>query len=457
MESKPGNLLEKLYEAQNAPDCGKVILTAPSTSAPSWDRLAEDLREVLKKSGFTTVESVPTDGNYVAEIVIGSATATTSSTRIYACYDDGWHFSASTLRQSVSDSAPTMNVVLSLLTACIAALIVFRKRFSSDLGLNDITEVNDGGIFSFLGPTHKIQSILNFHNTKISWFGCGSIAYSACFALREIRMTNCQCDFVDNDRIKPKNAAKYFGISDREVGQSKAEIISMCFASLGTTVAHFKRSLNEYAEQKAYDIELAVISTDTSISRRDLQAKLPKIVLNSWTGVRQSLLQSGVSRHEMDKGAPCLICEYWDDVEGHPDLPSLAGRSETDPVTLYQLFRENHPTGDIGKSSGVSETKFIDSYKPMCDAFNVKTGDLQKEFGVPFISAISGALLAFLIIFEGSGIISTSEIPRSNTLRFVSSESTTKFFTDPISRHEDCVCNDSDYIKQYRKKWSSSS
>jgi hypothetical protein len=446
-------LFERLYETQSTPDCGKVAIALPSIPSPVWDRLAEDLCEVLRKSGFAVAKSTSSNDNFIAEIVIGSAKAVTSFPPIYVVYDDNWHFSVSTQKQLVSDSIPTVNVVLSLLTASVIALVVFRKRFGSELGLEEVAEVSDNGIFEFLNSSQKIPTALDLRNETISWFGCGSIAFAVCFALRGLTLRNCHFDFVDNDTVKPKNIIKYLGITDKELGQSKAQVLSKKFGELGSTNSYFKDSLNDYCRDKNYRITLAIIATDTSISRRDLQAKLPKVIINSWTGVRQSLLQSGVSRHEMNKGTACLICEYWEDVEGHPDLPSLAGKTGTDPVSLSQLIRENQPVGELGGANKMAGTKFVESYKTMCDTLNVKTGDLHREFGVPFISAITGAFLALAIICEGNSFLCCGTLSK-NLLRFVSAPASLQFFVDPTSQRKDCICNDKDYLEQYKKKWS---
>jgi hypothetical protein len=458
MSEREKNILGRLYDeiSEDHPDPGRVLITSPSAgeSSAGLNRLREDLTEVLAKSGFTADQSPNRDQVYVAEAVLGRQSPLTGAPSIYAGYD-GWSLSVSNELNEAVPGPGAFNPISSLLTASIAASEAFRIRFGNELGLALRARMNPGLIFGLHDSAQPFPKSLDFGGKVLSWFGSGSIAFAACFALRGIDLSGAKFHIVDNDAIKAKNIEKYLGLSPRDLGKAKAVTLGEKIASLGGASETYKLSLNAYSRKMDFQVPFAIVSTDTSVSRRDMQAKLPKVVVNAWTGNDSTMMQAGAYRYEMSQGGACLMCQYWDDVEGHPDMVELANKSKIDPLIYAEAIRENELLRWKNVPGNAQGLKFAEGYRAMCDALQITTGNLRREFAVPFISGIGGALLALILVLEGSEISRTAG-PLHDQLRFVLSSESSSLFVDPPMRRSGCICTDPIYTQAYAQKWGGS-
>ena len=449
------SLLGSLYDeiSEEHPDPGRVLITAPrpGEAGGAMDRLREDLIEVLQKSRFSVDQDLNRGQPYVAEVILGRQSPHTGSPPIHAGYN-GWRLSVSEEPTEVASNPDTFNPICSALTASIAASEAFRIRFGEELGLAPRAGANQRDIFSLIDSAQPFPNSLDFGGKVLSWFGSGSVAFAACFALRGVDLSGARFHIVDNDTVKEKNARKYLGLSQPDVGKGKAAALGEKIASLGGTSEPYRLSLNAYSRKMDFRIPFGIVSTDTSVSRRDMQAKLPKVVVNAWTGNDPTMMQAGAYRYEMARGGACLICQYWDDVEGHPDMVELANRSKIDPLAYAEAIRENEPLAWESVPGNVRGLKFAEGYRAMCDALQITTGNLRREFAVPFISGIGGALLALVLVLEGSKLSKTVD-PQQGQLRFTLSSESSSLFLDPPTRRADCICTDSIYAQAYRQKW----
>jgi hypothetical protein len=455
MSVEEKSLLGSLYDeiSEDHPDPGRVLITAPSAgeSSAGLNRLREDLTEVLTKSGFTADQNLNRDQVYVAEAVLGCQSPLTRSPSIYAGYD-GWSLSVSDEPNEAVAGLGAFNPISSLLTASIAVSEAFRIRFGNELGLALRAGASQGGIFDLLDSSQVFPKSLDYGGTVLSWFGCGSIAFAACFALRGLDLSRVKFHVIDNDTIKAKNTRKYLGLSPQDLGKAKAVALGEKVVSLGGASEIYKLSLNAYSRKMDFRVPFAIVSTDTSVSRRDMQAKLPKVVVNAWTGNDPKMMQAGAYLYEMSQGGACLTCQYWDDVEGHPDMVELANKSKIDPLAYAEAIRENESLtwGNVpGSAQGL---KFAEGYRAMCDALQITTGNLRREFAVPFISGIGGALLALILVLEGSEISKTAE-HLHNQLRFALSSESSSLFVDLPTLRPGCICTDPIYTQAYAQKW----
>jgi len=455
MDDTKGGILGELYGgmSETHPEPGRVLITSPpaESSSTALVRLKEDLGEVLVRSGFVVAQYQTRDQELVAEVTLGSAVPLTQAPSVYASYD-GWHMSVSDEPSHATYEMRNFNTITSLLTASIAVSEVFRMRFGTELALSQRTKAREGGLFDFVDPTLSFPLSLDFEGKTISWFGCGSLAYAACFALRGIQLGNVRFHMVDSDIMRQKNVRKYLGVHPEDLGRLKAAVLGEKLTRLGAAAEAFKFTLNAYSRKVNFQIPFAIVSTDTSISRRDLQAKLPKVVVNAWTSNDRTMLQAGAYRYEMSRGGACLVCQYREDVEGHPDLAELALRSKIDPLTFAEAIRENEPLPGKNVPENVAGLRFMEGYRTMCDAFQIPRENLRQEFSVPFVAGIGGALLAFTLVCEGSHLLEDGE-PLRNQLRFVLSPDLSYLFTDQAAQRADCICTDQAYVQTYKEKW----
>lgn len=451
MSDGQDTILRRLYHSEGKVKIaqGNVVIVseADGRNEQKITRLHEDLASLLHRSGFHVSKSNGSASNI--EIVLGRVSPHAGKDRIYAYYS-GWKAHVGPMPPDDTEDIPTANPVMSLLVAGMAVSEAFRRK------LDHVTSFKpSGGWTGNLPMTEGLPVLpvtLDFQGQKVAWVGCGSISFAALRALDGVRQVKGTLDLIDPANFNLSNCKKYLGLSKEMRGKGKAHTMAHVLRSRGIAASPFLGSLNEYGRQVRFQIPLAICAADSSVARRDLQAKLPKTVLNSWTGSSEGSLFTGASRHSFDGVEECLNCAYWEDVEGKANLVDVAMSSGSDSMMLFSALREGEsfPHAQGGPIS--REARFLDGYANACEVARVQIGSVRREYSVPFMAAIGGALLALSIIIEGS------EPPPSNRfhgqrLRFAMWSSFSSVYTEPMAAREGCICRDPLYRSAYAEMW----
>ena len=287
----------------------------------------------------------------------------------------------------------------------------------------------------------------------MAWIGCGSIGFAAVHALDGIHRLTGPLHLVDPSGINRSNLRKYIGLSGGERGKGKADVLARLLHTRGINAKSYTRSINDYGHEVRFDIPMAICSTDTSIARRDLQAKLPRVVLNAWTGGSDDALFAGASRHLFDGIGECLNCAYWNDVEGALNLVDVAMPIGTDSRSLYRRRREGREFPPQTKHVPDRDQRFLDGFFNACDKLPVKPGSVQRDFSIPFIAAIAGALLASSIAAEGCPEGADQRL-NGTRLRFAMAHSFSSVYSEPAAARAGCICRDPTYQAVFHQKWA---
>lgn len=452
MPQGPPPILRKLYHAGGVSrvTTGSVLVTQPpdSQSGEKFRRLGADLRDLLSRSEFHVSQS-PREG-LLAEIVLGDCQPRTGSPVIRANYANWHYFVGGNIPPGFGDSSAP-NPVTSLLVAGLAVSEVFRHRFQSETPWVP-TDGCTGDLRPGAAEDCRLPDELDFGGESIAWIGCGSIAFAAVRALSAVRRIGGTFNLVDPSKLNRSNLRKYVGLDGGAHRRGKAEVLSKKLRSQGIAAKQHSVSVNEFGRRAGFEIPLAICSADTSVARRDLQAKLPRLVLNAWTGGSTDSLFAGSSRHPFDGVGECLNCAYWTDVEGSLNLAELAGQTGTDPRSLFRRRREGeeYPRGrSVGSKD---EERFLDGYFNACEGVRLNTGCIQRDFSVPFVAAIGGALLASSIIAEGAGDHRNFQL-RESRLRFCMAPEFSGVYVEPARARDACICKDRVYRAEFSKKW----
>lgn len=425
------------------------MITLPDSPNEKLLRLEKDVRDLISRSEFHASSSPL--GNLVAEIVIGEASPRTTKPLLYVNYS-GWVFYVVGEPPPKVPYDPELNTVTSLLVAGIVVSEIFRLRFG-----NEIVFKPTKGIVGNLGANSAIlpsfPDHLDFQGENVSWFGCGSLSYYTVHALDGIKRIIGTLDMIDPSTINPSNSRKYIGLTKKNRGSSKAYMLAQILNDRGISARAFRTSTNEYSNKVDFKIPLAISAMDSSISRRDLQAKLPKTIINAWTGGHSQSLFAGVSRHSFDGIEECLNCAYWTNAEGTPNFVDMAPRLNTNSMTMFEMWREGKSLSSrmMKQEDGM---RFLDGYFNACQNFSIRAGSIRREFSIPFISAIGGALLALNLIFEGSEQHAHCRL-HGKRITFIMGPEAASLGLEPMAARKNCICNDPVYKKVYSDIWQS--
>jgi hypothetical protein len=455
MAELPPPILRQLYHAggDSRATTGSVLLTHADEGhvMEKYGRLDTDLREVLSKSEFHLSHG-PRSG-LIAELLIGPAVPRTAAPAIRVGYAD-WRFGVGHASMAGVADSDFPNPVTSLLSAGLAASEVFRIRFGAESAWASSEEECNGDLRTGEATAPPPPDELDFGGRPVPWIGCGSIAFAAAHALDGVRRIVGGLHLVDPSRVNRSNTRKYLGAGSGERGKEKAAVLAKIFRTRGIGAKPFPMSINEYGREARFDLPVTVCCTDSSIARRDLQAKLPKVVLNGWTGGSGSSLFTGTSRHLFDGETECLNCAYWADVEGSPSLVDLAGRTDTDSRSLFRRRREGGEFPKPRREGPRDEERFLDGYFNACERLRLSTGNVQRDFSVPFVAAIGGALLASAIIAEGADAHAGFRL-RGDRLSFSMAPGRSVVQAEPSAARKGCICQDQIYRAVFQEKWGS--
>jgi hypothetical protein len=456
MTPDDSHLLRRLYNvpSNSGVTTGSVLITRDlgARGSAKLDRLDGDLREVVSQSGFH-VSRNPNPG-LIAEIVLGAARPRSAAQVITADYE-GWAFRvARTPLEDCSDVSPP-NPITSLLVAGIVTSEIFRSRFERETVWRP-TAGCAGVLCAGSGAAALPPSMLDFQGDPIAFLGCGSISFAAVHALDSVKKVDGTFVFVDPGSLSASNRRKYLSLRGIGGRGGKADALRRVLSTRGLRAEARRCSVNEYGRDVAFRIPLAVTSVDSSIARRDVQAKLPRTVLNAWTGGAEDSLFAGASRHSFDGTEECLNCAYWSDTEGEvANLVELALRLGTSSQSLFRKRREGEPFPEARGAKSSPEGRFLDGYVNACENLTVAQGSVRREFSIPFVAAIGGALLAFALVAEGSPDLAAF---RSYRLRrnFSMASSFSAYFEEPAASRRGCLCQDDNYRAVYAEKWGGS-
>lgn len=451
MTDSQDTILRKLYHSEGKPKIpqGNVIIIpkADGSNVPKIARLYEDVTSLLQRSGFRITKSEGTVNSL--EIVLGKTNTSAGREQLYANYS-GWKVHVSTAPPDDEEDNPAVNPVTSLLVAGLVVSEAFRRK----LGDKTPFKPSDGwvGTLPMTSGLPDLPASLDFKDQRVAWVGCGSISFAALRALDGVRQVKGKVDLIDPSNINLSNCKKYICLSKVDRGKGKAHTVAQMLRSRGIDARPFPISLNQYGQLVGFKIPLAICAADTSVVRRDLQAKLPKTVLNSWTGSSELSLFTGVSRHSFDGVEECLNCAYWEDVEGKANLVDVAMSSGSDSMKLFSALREGEPFPHTLGAPTSREVRFLDGYANACEVARVQVGSVRREYSVPFVAAIGGALLALSIIIEGSDLQPSNWL-HGQRLGFAMGPRFSSVHKEPMAAREECICRDPLYRREYARMW----
>ena len=210
---------------------------------------------------------------------------------------------------------------------------------------------------------------------------------------------------------------------------------------------------------------LIVSTVDTDTTRKNIQANLPKKIINGWTETEGSILSYGVGVHEFLNEYECLNCVYFPKTAPSDQIEFYSIRTGLTVEDVKKRLKEKIPTTDkdiefISKKKGVpidSLMQFIG--KPLdelihgqCGLFSIPIQGKPATASVPHIPLLVALHLATQLLIpnlertpeikpiESAAVFNGLGIPNIKNLELRKKEPR-------------CICSDLIYQEAYKEKW----
>lgn len=429
---------------------GNVIITSnEDIGSPSrLGRLHRDTLELLTRSYI--LEAEREDRASIAELVIGASTPRTQLRRIHLDYA-GWTASVGPTETGVPRSADeTPNPITSLFTAACSIAAVFRLGPWREAEGTDLTPMTYSLLDDSAGGEHPpVPGTLELGTEPLVLFGCGSIAHAFGRAMQGVRVASGALTLVDNGLVAEKNVRKYVGLSSADVGRPKTDTLCGLLEGSGLAIVRRSLSANHFLQAEGSPPALAITCTDTAVSRRDVQSRLPGFAIDAWSGNDPLMLQAGVGWRGFGRGGSCLICNHWTTREPHPDREAAAREYGYTAHELSAAIRENTELPPRQGFGAIERSRFT-AEGNLCD--EVPAIDGRRQYSVPFVAAAAGAMLALEVTTLGDSNL-WPDRRRAPSLRLGIFPSNSCLYADRLAPRPRCICRDETWVEVYRKLW----
>lgn len=380
---------------------------------------------------------------------------------------NGWVASVAT--ENVLLPAGPANPYSSAAAACLAVSEIVRRAF----GLRRMGS----------GETHRL-SLLDYGSQAGSemplgtvelgdaaFIGLGAVGQGALWALGRHKAARGNVWLVDDEVLDLSNLQRYVLGSIGDVGSPKTALAMRALAETSIQTQAHALALDRFADQFAggFPIPTLCVSVDNVPARRAVQALLPQLAINAYTG--EGAL--GVSWHRFDSEAACLACLY------HPrsGIPSQAdlvgGAFGLTPQRAAMLLAgrsalEPHELAQAAKKLGLTEAQAASwRGRPVGDLFvQVICGGADLPIPgrghseiVPLAhqSALAGVLMAVELVKRSTPALAPLCQKETLAAWYDVRRPAPRRWIEPRTKELGCICGDPIYQQAFREKWLSQS
>lgn len=371
---------------------------------------------------------------------------------------DGWIARVSS--RSAFGFSKSQNPFGAAAAACIGVANVFRATFAgqltrpqldADIALStlDLTPATSMSRNPAIGDTEI---------TATSLVGIGAIGNATIWTLARAGVTG-ELHVFDPEAVELHNGQRYVLVTPLDRQKSKVSLAVAALSQSGLTAIPHADRWN--ATDSEFARELVAAAVDSAQARREIQAALPKRVVNAWT----QPLDVGLSWHQFLEG-PCVCCLYMPEEKSRNEDQIIAEAIglEGQEMLVRVLLRNNTPVGtDLIKQISAAKGVPVDDLLAFQDrplrtfyqevvcggALLANTGSVPVDVPANFQSAFAGALLGASIVSHAAGLgLPSSCKAVFNLLAPLGSE-----FLVPLAKHSSgrCICQDADFRNAYER------
>jgi len=371
---------------------------------------------------------------------------------------DGWIARISS-RSSLGFSQ-SQNPFGAAAAACVGVANVFRATFADQLTRPQLDTETALSTLDFT-PATSVSRNPTIADTKIaatSLVGIGAIGNATVWALARSSVSG-ELHVFDPEAVELHNGQRYVLVTPLDRQKSKVSLASVALSESSLLAVPHADRWNAVESESAR--ELVAAAVDSAQARREIQATLPKAVINAWT----QPLDVGVSWHEFLDG-PCMCCLYMPEEKSRNEDSIIAeaiglGGQE---MLVRVLLRNNSPVGtDLIKQISAAKGVPIDDLLAFQDrplrtfyqevvcggALLANTGSVPVDVPAAFQSAFAGVLLGASIVSHAAKLgVPARKKAVFNLLAPLGSE-----FLVPLAKHPSgrCICQDADFRLAYAR------
>ena len=218
----------------------------------------------------------------------------------------------------------------------------------------------------------------------------------------------------------------------------------------------------EFLKQHGEHHQLVVVGVDKDVVRREIQASLPRVILNAGTSDDASLR---VTRHDFVHGA-CLSCISRDDLLDHPAERQLAKQLGLSLDVVLEFAASNAPVpalvlraGGVLKDDQISvlaDRPLPEIQIRVCSELQLVAGAQQPAVSISFLSAIPGYLLLGEVIKERASRDRRPPLNLEINHAFMSTlgRPHPELLHGWLGKRDDCDCSRNAYQRSYQRRWN---
>lgn len=394
---------------------------------------------------------------------------------------EGWTPYISRKSAFSRDRQQVTNPISGLHAAALAAGEAFKEVYSGHVpGIEPIDGTLRYDLLRFegtAGPVHEPVIPQSIHVDQALLVGAGAIGQAFVAALALLPELTGSLRIVDHDTSDAGNVQRSMLAQRENVGIPKVQLCRQALlrnhgllevgnpTSADEVVTDYEgyRSLT----RGRIDEPVIVTAVDSAQARRDVQAGLPRVVLDGWTEVQPGLLGYGVGRFTVGGPHGCLSCVHRPP-EDEPEEADLAAAvtpfskeecqerldDPTIPTTRRELRRIAEHSGrsfeEIAHLEGAPLAEVL--HHQECGLARVPIGEEDVRAPVTYMPALSGTMLAaqFVVELMNRGDETSLEHLAWFDARKIPAD-------DQLSEREPwdaCVCQKEPFFSVYEEIWT---
>jgi len=370
--------------------------------------------------------------------------------------------------------ADSENPIGAAAAGCLGVANLFRLVFANELPSSSVDIDSE---ISFIEYDTEQQSAFKLDSGDIDLgsvhlVGAGAVGCAALWTLARCKWVHGTIHVIDPETIAQSNLQRYILSTQSDASQSllKVDIAKGAVEHLNSRlkVRPHPKAWGEFAYKDSdWVFERVAVAVDSAIARREVQASLPREVINAWTGSDGDV---GISRHvTFGKNASCLCCLY----RGHAEAKNFDQIvAESLNIANVQQVRKLLHTGEPLTEESVSQIAVMNGIlpdtlktfvgKPLIVFYNEAIcggllfrlgGKAAPEVEVPmaFQSALAGIMLAAELLARAAEPYSLRKtLTRLSLLRPIPDVMSFNVARDTSGQ---CICHDQDFIGRYVQKY----
>lgn len=354
--------------------------------------------------------------------------------------------------------------------ACIAAANVFRAVFVQELGQAALDTEVATSLFDLRPASTRSANprVRTVELENVHLVGAGAIGNGVLWALSRMKCKGI-LHVVDPETITDSNLQRYAMLKAGDRAKRKADLAKIWLKNGGSGLVvkpHVATWSEHVATLPDHKVQTVISAVDSAQARIEIQASLPRFILNGWT----QRGEAGVSRHDFLNGMACLACLYMPTGQAPSEdlIIARALQLGEDDLIVREIRRRlvlSVPTErafleKIAEAAGVEIEKLLsfenrllrDLYvEGVCGGavmeFHAAALKVRAEVPMGFQSALSGILLAAELARPKTLQTNVTQIDLLST--FPERPDHNRAKTPTLS----CLCHDQDFVEVFRDKY----